>query len=264
MVIKANSEIRKISDYFPEISDEYIVNKDSVIYSKRLDRNIYPYDSKDGLRVSIMDKYMNQTSLLMHTIINTCFNGLPPKEFKCPVTKHIDGNKYNNDPNNLTWINKSGPNTFDRNHKVDYNDDDIIDMFKMRDEGKSNSEIAKKYNSTTEYIYKILCGQSRSDVSKKYGLKLNTIEKSEDIYQKRVDDAIKIAKCLINGLSSKDIVDKLGYKRKHVWKVKTKKRWQDELVYFDFDNRIDFTDINNTVDICNSEEITIGETKYKF
>ena len=200
----------------------------------------------------------------MHTIINKCFNGLPPKEFIHPVTKHIDGNKYNNEPGNLMWVNNSGPNTFDRNHKVDYTDDDIMNMFKMRDEGKSNNEIAKKYNSSREYIYKILSGQSRNDVSKKYNLKLNLIENSESIYQKRVDNAIKIAKCIISGLCISDIIEKLGCKRKHIWKVKTKQRWQDELIYYDFDNRIDFTDINNTIDICNSKEITIGNTKFNY
>ena len=96
--VKENLEVRQISDFFPEISKEYIVNEESTIYSKRLNRNIYPYVAPNGMKISLMDNFMEQKTYLMHTIINKCFNGFPPDTVKKPVTKHIDGNKYNNSP----------------------------------------------------------------------------------------------------------------------------------------------------------------------
>lgn len=240
------------------------MNEESTVYSKRLNRNIYPYVAPNGMKISLMDKFMEQKTYLMHTIINKCFNGFPPDTIKKPVTKHIDGNKYNNSPSNLMWIDSVGENSYVRNKNIEYTDDDIINIFKMRDEGKSNEEIANFYNIHKKYVYKILSGQIRKDVINKYNLKTNNKQSAEEIYQNRINTVISIAKRIIKNMSIRDIMDELGCKRKMIWKVRTKQHWEDELKYYDFDNRIDFTDINNTIDICNSEEIIIGETKYKF
>lgn len=264
MKTNENLEVRRISDFFPEISDEYIVNKESTIYSKRLNRNFYPYVTPDGMRISLMDKFMEQNTYSMHTIINKCFNGFPPDTIKKPITKHIDGDKFNNDPSNLVWIDSVGENSYVRYKNIEYSDEDVVNMFKMRDEGKSNDEIANFYNTHKNYIYKILSGQTRKDVIDKYNLKPNVMQSAEEIYQNRINTVINIAKCIIKNMGIRDIMDEIGCKRKMIWKVRTKQHWEDELQYYDFENNIDFTEANNEVNIYDSEKITIGETEYRF
>jgi hypothetical protein len=78
----------------------YIAHKDGNIFSEYKDRFIKPIISAKYLRFTLVHKGIKKTCTV-HRIIAECF--IPNPENK-PCVNHKDGNRLNNNSENLEWV----------------------------------------------------------------------------------------------------------------------------------------------------------------
>ena len=90
-----------------EYKDNYIVYKDGRIWSKQRNKFMKIQITKNGY----CQLHINKVPLYLHRILAECF--IPNPENKRTIN-HKDGNKQNNNLNNLEWM------THSENHKHAY------------------------------------------------------------------------------------------------------------------------------------------------
>ncbi len=115
-------------------------------------------NKKGYKRVNIKNK-----AYLLHRLIALTFI---PNPYNKEQINHIDSNKLNNSIENLEWVS----NQENRDHAVKNNliakgetqgqsklfEKDILQIFKLKEDGLSQSKIAKIFNVKQQAIYKIL------------------------------------------------------------------------------------------------------------
>lgn len=89
----------KINDY-----ENYEINKEGNIFSLKRDKYLKYSIQKSGYKYVYLCKNGKQKAFLLHRLI--ALNFLPNPE-NLPEINHIDGNKLNNDLNNLEWVTRS-------------------------------------------------------------------------------------------------------------------------------------------------------------
>ncbi len=116
---------------------------------------------KGYLRVNISGKWK-----FIHRLVGELFVPNPDNK---PQTHHIDGNKTNNNKENLQWVtDKENNQNVNRSFKygMDHPNCKLTDeqVIYIRESGLKASILAKQFNVSTILIYKILNKQQRKYV----------------------------------------------------------------------------------------------------
>jgi hypothetical protein len=115
------------------------------------------------VRISVNGK---QSSIRVHTLVLLAFHG--PKPFKNAICRHLDGNKSNNQPNNLRWGTYKenaqdmidhgflGMNDFNTN----FTKDDILEIRSTKYYPGLFNDLAEKYDATPSSISNAYYGKT--------------------------------------------------------------------------------------------------------
>lgn len=162
---------KRIHDFLPEIKDYYIVTSDGEFYSdnsgKMKTRNKAGTDYQI-INLSTIDG--KKKTFRVHRLILMAFK--PIEGMENLQVNHIDGNKKNNNLDNLEWctasenqlhayrigLNKSRKGENNNFHKLTQKD--IDEIFRLRKDGKTQQEIANIISCTRSNISYILNGKS--------------------------------------------------------------------------------------------------------
>ena len=91
---------------------EYYVNQEGKVKSTKgaIERILKPKKSKTGYHVVNLTQRIGRKKLMtvpIHTLVAFAFLGKPPTPYGrkrgCSVVQHVDGNKLNNQVDNLKW-----------------------------------------------------------------------------------------------------------------------------------------------------------------
>lgn len=92
--------IKAINENFPEFS-EYYVDTEGNIYSNKLSnmKKLKSINLRGYKAVCLYSKTLSRTKMMyIHRLVATCFIPNPNNK---PTVNHIDGDKFNNNLNNL-------------------------------------------------------------------------------------------------------------------------------------------------------------------
>ena len=149
------------------LNKKYLIDEDGNIFDVKENKYRKPFVTKDGyLKVSfyIFGKYKRK---LVHRLVLETFN--PVENMEKLQVNHIDGNKQNNNINNLEWCTlkenmkhawenglckNSTPSGNESHHKV--LDEDTVKLILLDlKNGMSYQKIADKYGVSKPTIYQI-------------------------------------------------------------------------------------------------------------
>lgn len=126
--------------------------------------HLKPKTDKDGYLEITLQNNGNRKCRKVHQVIAEVFLG------QCPhghVVNHKDGNKQNNTPNNLEYITPAdnerharqvlGKNCVgEKASQSKLTSDDVLEIIKMRNEGKTQREISEKFQIGQAQVWRIL------------------------------------------------------------------------------------------------------------
>ena len=94
---------KRISELYPNIKDCYYINDQGEIYNKNTGNILKTKVERDGyIRVSLMKKSGGTTYVQVHRLLMMAFR--PEVDMKKKQVNHKDGNKQNNQFDNLEWV----------------------------------------------------------------------------------------------------------------------------------------------------------------
>ena len=143
--------------------------------------------ASNGYRVIGKKIGKRSTNLLVHRIVA---DALIPNPQNLPVVNHKDGNKLNNNIDNLEWCTQSHNmkhaaengmlNTENRLRGEDcnltvYTEDKIREVCADLETGMKNIDVSSKHNIPSSYIKSIKNGYSWAHISKDYNIKLRDV-----------------------------------------------------------------------------------------
>lgn len=159
-----------------DLKFNYFVREDGKIYSEKSDKFLSPQLDKNGYeKIQMISTDGKRHRYSVHRLVLENFN--PVKNMEKLQVNHKDGNKRNNNLNNLEWVTnyentlhaiKTGlrNNNGENNPSSKLTEKDvykIIDLFK---EGKSCAFIAKQYNVSSSAIERIRRRETWKSVTK--------------------------------------------------------------------------------------------------
>ena len=80
--------------------NKYYINKNGIVINKKTGRELKAYITKNGYKMITLCYNNKSKKIFLHRLLATLFL---PNPFNKPFINHIDGNKLNNDINNLEW-----------------------------------------------------------------------------------------------------------------------------------------------------------------
>ncbi|MGN1280989.1 MAG: NUMOD4 domain-containing protein [Succinivibrio sp.] len=121
-------------------------------------------------------------TVLVHRLVANTFLPAPSEElikeclkcgFKKPCINHIDGNKENNNVENLEWCTYSYNNdrvrkvvpTGEENGRANLNKQDVMLIIALRNKGQTIKEIAENLGVPMSTIGHILCGDTWTEIT---------------------------------------------------------------------------------------------------
>lgn len=141
----------------------------TVLYRGKI-RSPHINKSNGYLMVGISRPGGGRKTAVVHQLVCEAFNGARPNGYD---TAHNDGNKLNNSATNLRWATRTDNSLDKRKHgthvagerhgAAKFSNDDIVEMFKMRDGGAQHKVIAAKFGAHVNYIARIMRGVRRKN-----------------------------------------------------------------------------------------------------
>ena len=214
------------------IETDYLISDSGLVYSLKNNKYVKPQKNHRGyLRVGI---YINGKAYRV-SIHKMVINTFGPQQKENQQVDHKDGNKENNDIDNLEWVSPS--ENIRRAFKLGlksafkgethaasvYTDKFIDEMCKSISEGMSISEASRKFNFQRSYIYSIISGKNWAHISSKYDFTksytkqafpkefYNDLEKMMGIGMKKGDVIMELDKKY--NVKSKNVVYRYGLKK---------------------------------------------------
>jgi hypothetical protein len=178
----------RVNDGAVQYKNDYLVFRDGRVFSKRSGRFLKPRIHTHGyLRLQIQQK-----DEYIHRIVATCFIEKPPDHNE---VNHLDGNKKNNQVDNLEWCTRSRNNkhafetglrdyselkmmaTCERANAAKrkrrkYSANDVIHIRTMIQSGMTDSEIRNAVGGSRGAIFQIRTGKTYKETG--YGSSNNT------------------------------------------------------------------------------------------
>lgn len=158
----SNEELVQISKFLPEVKDRYYINRKGELYTN---------DGKDKMKDALKNGYVKnclilksggQRSYFRHRLVMICFNKV--EDYEKLQVNHIDGNKTNNNLNNLEWC------TNQENHVHALEIGLAIPL-----KGEDNPASKLKEEQVIDIIQDLLNHVPYSIICKKYGCSKSTI-----------------------------------------------------------------------------------------
>ena len=158
--------------------EKYLIYENGNIYSTIRSKYLKPDLSGDGYpRYTLSD---NGTSkrLFAHRIVAELYL---TNELNKPFINHKDGNKQNNNYNNLEWVTTSENNAHayrtglksqngEKNHRSKHKEESIIKIHELHKEGLNINEISTIVKIGNAYISRVLNGDRWRFVWTKYNM----------------------------------------------------------------------------------------------
>lgn len=205
--------------YYKGWKTRYLVSASGKVFSEFVESYIKPKNDKYGYpKISIrVDDRPNSHHICIHRMVGSLW--VPGYEEGLQIN-HIDGNKENNNASNLEWVTnqenmihsyKMGLEVAPRgenSYAAKYSDETIHSICRSAEGGIKVSDIVKRYGVGKDYIYDLLNGKSRSDITSQYNI-------PDDIYKFRYnpiadDDKTRILNLYDSGLKQAEIRKILG------------------------------------------------------
>lgn len=156
----------------PNWETDYLAGEDGCIYSQKTGKQMYTVKDKNGyLIVQLFNSELKKRyTVAVHRLIAKTFLG--QKIISTDTINHIDGNKLNNQPNNLEYTNRSeqmyhayklGLKKPVRNSNQKLSDEQVIEIqkrYKLGGRGNGSFSIAKSYNVSETCILNIVNGRT--------------------------------------------------------------------------------------------------------
>lgn len=179
----------------------YFINREGVIIGKR-GKPLVPRNNVDGYPVVCIRHNGKRHCKRVHRLLAQTF--LPNPE-KLPVVNHLDGNKENYSLDNLEWT--TGKANMEHAATVlgvmkgnrTFSEDDIHQICKLMETGKSNREISKTTGVTLDVITKVRTGLSWTHISQNYSLDAR-------VGKILIADIYLICDLILEGHSTRDVV----------------------------------------------------------
>ena len=158
---------RRIHDFLPEIKDYYTITSDGKIYSDN--SGLMKTRNKPGTEYQIISFSTvdnNKKTFRVHRLVLLAFK--PVENSQNLEVNHKDGNKKNNSLDNLEWCNDSEnqihafklglqkPRRGEKSNFSKLSINDIEKIFKLREKGLTQKEIAEIIGCTRSNISYIL------------------------------------------------------------------------------------------------------------
>lgn len=157
-------EICRINLLYPEVKDYYTIDKKGNVYSEYSNRYLTLCASKNStknnyFRVSLQRLDGTTNRYAIHRMLMMAFR--PIDNMENMQVNHIDGNKQNNNFNNLEWVtikenihhawthNLSHARKGSESNFSKLSEKDIKDIFKLRDYGYTQQQIADTIGKCT-------------------------------------------------------------------------------------------------------------------
>lgn len=184
-----------------------------------------------------------------------------------PIIKHRDNNPYNNDVDNLYWLEKLDDDPFNMG-KIKHNITpekvkEIANYIRRSkdDSRESMCEIARICNVTPGTVARIKYGESWT--------KFSGISKGEYIPpagpEFLTDDEIKlISDLILDRKTDQEISDLTGFSITRIYGIRNKKSYIDKTKGLDFIKTRDMQYINDVIGNKGDQEITINDDTYKL
>lgn len=166
--------IKRIHDFLPDVKDYYTINDKGEIFSDNIHgQKMKDRITKQGYNRVVLSLVNNcQKSFMVHRLVLMAFN--PNNDYENLQVNHIDGNKLNNNIENLEWCTasenqkhavKMGLNwrvnnqNGEKNHNAKLTQDDVNKIFELRKQGLTHQAISKIFNVSRRHIGNILQGK---------------------------------------------------------------------------------------------------------
>lgn len=161
------------------LPDRYLINRKGDVFSIRSNRIISQRLDKYGyLRVNLYEGTKNHT-VTVHRLVAKAF---VPNPNNLPEVNHIDGDKTNNNADNLEWVSSSENQKhafmigLQKSHKGEdnpaarYTEKDARLVCELLTKGRRNAEIRDETGFSLSFIEKIKYGECWIHISKDYGI----------------------------------------------------------------------------------------------
>lgn len=155
-----NKKLIKTCKY--ELSFNYYVTDDGRIWSERANKFLSPQLDKNGYeKVQMMSTDGKRHRYSVHRLVME--NWQPIKHMEYYQVNHIDGNKKNNNINNLEWVTceENIQHAIKNNLRAKINgaakltQDEVIEIYKRANNGETNISLGKEFNIHPDTVGKI-------------------------------------------------------------------------------------------------------------
>lgn len=175
-----------------------------------------------------------------------------PNPDNLPQVNHIDGNKLNNNVENLEWCSAKYNtrhaintglriNSGEKFHSSKLKEKDVHKICKLLESNKYTAkQIPPKIGKhcTVKMVQNILYNNGWKDITSQYDLSKHTIEGRDRVTKLKEKDVRKICKLLATtSKSQQQIADEVGCSRYDVTHIKNGHAWRKISKYYDFSNR---------------------------
>jgi len=145
---------------------EYEIHKNGSVFSKKLGRSLKQSSTKQGYKKVSLCKNGNQKTFKVHRLVAQAFIENPEKKI---TVNHKDGNKINNNLNNLEWA------TYSENAIHAYANG--LRKPRSGNQYTKNNAVFKLDKSDKEYILKNISNFTQTELAKKFNVSQSAISK---------------------------------------------------------------------------------------